>query len=117
MSVGVQNGIQGSASIPISETALPIASLVVHLHRDAQHCTASFSGSLTETTRITIDGLADLLTGEESVVLDLSRIDEVDKHGADALDALIDTVRAFGSHLLIVSVTGAVNGYERKGYE
>jgi anti-anti-sigma regulatory factor len=102
MSVGVQNGIQGSASIPSSETAPPIASLVVHLHRDAQQCTASFGGSLTDTTRVTIDGLADLLTGEESVVLDLSRIDEVDKHGADALEALVETVRALGAHLQIV---------------
>jgi hypothetical protein len=29
-----------------------------------------------------------LLTGEESVVFDLSRIDAVDKHGADVPEAL-----------------------------
>ena len=117
MSVGVHEGNQGSASIPNSETALTIASLVVRLHRDANQCTASFSGSLTDTTRITLDGLAELLTGEQSVVLDLSRIDAVDNHGADALEALIDTLRAVGSHLQIVHIPGAVNGYERTRYE
>jgi hypothetical protein len=114
MSVGVHKRNQGSASIPPSEAAQPIASLVVRLHRDAKQCTASFSGSLTNSTRTTIDGLADLLTGEASVVLDLSRIDAVDIHGEEALEALIDTIRALGAHLLILSIPGPVNGYERK---
>ena len=117
MSVGVHNRNQRSPSIPQSETALKIASLVVRLHRDADQCTASFSGSLTDTTRMTLDGLADLLTGEQSVVLDLSRIDAVDNYGADSLEGLIDTLRALGSHLQIVSIPGAVDGYERTHYE
>jgi anti-anti-sigma regulatory factor len=114
MSVGVHNRNQQSASNPPSETALPTGSLVVRLRRDAKQCIASFSGSLTDTTRTTMDGLADLLAGEESVVLDLSRIDAVDIHGEEALEALIDTIRALGAHLLILSIPGPVNGYERK---
>jgi ABC-type transporter Mla MlaB component len=117
MSVGVHNRKQGSASIPTSDAVPPIASLVVRLHHDGRQCTASFNGSLTGTTRTTIDGLADLLTGEESVVLDLSRIVAVDKHGAEALEALIERVRTLGAHLQIVSIPGAVHGYERKRYE
>jgi hypothetical protein len=114
MSIDVDNRNAGSASIRASESATPAASLVVHLHRDANNCTASFTGSLTETTRITIDGLADLLAGEGSVVLDLCGIDAVDKHGADALEVLIDTVRALGAHLLIVPSASPVGTHERK---
>ena len=84
------------------ETAPPIASLVVRLHHDANRSTASFGGSLTETTRLTIDGLADLLAGEASVVLEFSRIDVVDEHGADAVEALIRSLRVRGADLLIV---------------
>jgi anti-anti-sigma regulatory factor len=102
MSTGVQDRHDGSPSLQPSETARPIASLVVRLHRDVNSCTASFSGALTATTRITIDGLAELLAGEESVVLDFSRIDVVDKHGTDAVKVLIDSVRARGTHLLMV---------------
>ena len=110
MSTGVQDRHDGSRSLQASETAPPIASLVVRLHRDANNCTASFSGSLTATTRLTIDGLADLLAGEESVVLDFSRIDVVDNHGADAVEVLIDSVRARGTHLLMVPPHNAYNG-------
>jgi anti-anti-sigma regulatory factor len=117
MSVDVQNGDQASASVSSSEVAPPVATLVVRLHRDATRCTASFSGSLTDATRITIDGLADLLAGEESVVFDLSRIDAVDKLGTDALEALIRAVRAFGSQVLIVSIPVDVNGCERSSNE
>ena len=75
---------------------------MVRLHRDANNCTPSFSGSLIDITRVTIDGLADLLTGEESVVFDFSRTDVVDNHGADAVEVLIDSVRSRGADLLVV---------------
>jgi anti-anti-sigma regulatory factor len=79
-----------------------IASLVVHLHRDAQRCIASFSGSLAATTGVTIDGIADLISGEGSVLLDFSRADVVDQGGADALEALVLSIRAQGASLQIV---------------
>jgi hypothetical protein len=85
---------------PVAIANPDATSLVVHLHRDADHCTASFYGSLTTGTRLTFEGLGDLLAGEESVVLDFSRIDVVDNDGSEAVDALIDSIRARGAHLL-----------------
>jgi anti-anti-sigma regulatory factor len=102
MSIDAQNRQDESPSFQAAKTAPPIASLVVRLHRDANNCTASFIGSMIDTTRVTIDGLVDLLAGEASVVLDFCRIDVVDYHGADAVRALIDSVRARGADLLIV---------------
>lgn len=83
----------------------PIASLVVHLRRDAESCIASFSGSLTETTRATIDAIAELIGGEQRVLLDFSRVDEVDRGGADAVEVLVHSVRAHGAHLRIAYPT------------
>ena len=76
----------------------PIESLVVYLHREAQRCIASFTGALTAATRGTIDGVADLLAGEQSVVLDFSRVDFIDAGGADAVEVLVNSVRAHGGH-------------------
>jgi anti-anti-sigma regulatory factor len=99
--------------IPAFATKVSDASLVVRLHRDARNCTASFRGSVTETTRTTINGLADLLAGEESVVLDLRRIEVIDRHGADALEALIDSVRALGASVVIIPSSVPVRANER----
>jgi hypothetical protein len=77
----------------------PGAPLVVHMHRDAQSCIASFSGSLSDTTRVTIDGVADLIAGERTVVLDFSRVDEVEKGGAEAVEAMIQSMRARGTEV------------------
>jgi MFS superfamily sulfate permease-like transporter len=84
----------------------PIESLVVYLHREAQRCIALFSGALTAATRGTIDGVADLLAGERSVILDLSRIDFIDAGGADAVEVLVNSVRAHGAHFRIVEARG-----------
>ena len=80
-----------------SETEAPIASLVVYLHREAHRCIASFSGALTAATRATIDGVADLLAGEQLVVFDFSRVDVIDTGGSDAVDVLVNSVRAHGT--------------------
>jgi hypothetical protein len=80
MSIGLYDGhrsLSSRASVPEP----PTASLVVHLHRNTQSCLASFSGSLTDSIQVTIDGLADLFAGEESVILDLSRADVADNVG------------------------------------
>jgi anti-anti-sigma regulatory factor len=90
-------------------------SLVVHLHRDADLCTASFDGSLTNTTRLTIEGLVDLLAGEESVILDLSKVDVIDNDGSDAVEALIDSIRARGAHLLVDHPPGLLQNVSADG--
>ena len=102
MSVVVPNRGDKSLSPPAPDTQQPSASLVVHLHRDAQSCIASFSGWLSDATRVTIDGIADLLSGEESVLLDFSRAEVVDQGGADGLEGLVFTVRAQGARLQMV---------------
>jgi anti-anti-sigma regulatory factor len=84
----------------------PIGSLVVYLHREAQRCIASFSGALTAATRGTIDGVADLLAGEQSVILDLSRVDFMDAGGADAVEVLVNSVRARGGHFRMAEARG-----------
>jgi anti-anti-sigma regulatory factor len=82
--------------------ALPIVSLLVYLRHDAQNCTATFIGALTGATRATIDGVVELMAGEPSVVLDLSRVEVVDQSGADAVGVLVDSVRARGGHFRMV---------------
>lgn len=89
-----------------AKTGPPIESLVVYLHREAQRCIASFSGALTAATRGTIDGVADLLTGEQSVILDLSRVDFIDAGGADAVEVLVNAVRAHGGHFRMAGARG-----------
>jgi MFS superfamily sulfate permease-like transporter len=89
-----------------SESEAPIASLVVYLHREAYRCIASFSGALTSATRATIDGLADLLAGERLVVLDFSRVDVIDAGGADAVEVLVNSVRARGGHFQMADSWG-----------
>jgi anti-anti-sigma regulatory factor len=84
----------------------PIAALLVYLHREAHRCIASFSGALTSATRATVDGVADLLAGEQSVVLDLSRVDVIDAGGADALEVLVNSVRAHGGHFQMAESRG-----------
>ena len=84
----------------------PIEALVVYLHREAQRCIASFSGALTAATRGTIDGVADLLAGERSVILDLSRVDFIDAGGADAVEVLVNSVRAHGGQFRIAEARG-----------
>lgn len=79
----------------------PITSLVVSLHRNAESCTATFSGSLAESTQATIDGIADLIAGEESVILDFSRADVADQGGADAVEVLVRTVRVRAAELQV----------------
>jgi anti-anti-sigma regulatory factor len=93
----------GRSGSPLAGRTQPaIASLVVHLHRDVQACIASFSGSLSGTTGVTIDGIADLISGEESVLLDFSRADVVDQGGAEALEALLLSIRQRGARLQVV---------------
>ncbi len=97
-------------SSAVTESEPPVASLVVYLHREAQRCIASFSGALTAGTRATIDGVADLIAGERSVLLDFSRVDVVDAGGADAVEVLVDSVRALGGHLQTVGSRGRMRG-------
>ena len=78
-----------------------MASLVVHLHHEGPRCIASFSGTMTTATRGTIDGVADLIAGEETVVIDLSRADVIDHGGADAMELLVHSVRVRGGHIQI----------------
>jgi hypothetical protein len=87
---------------PLSRETQPASvSLVVHLHRDAESCVASFSGSLAGATRVTIDGIAELISGERSVLLDFSRAEVVDQGGADALEALVVSLRVQGTDLQV----------------
>jgi anti-anti-sigma regulatory factor len=99
----------GSPSPPASETQLSCDSLVVHLHRESHGCIASFSGELTATTRMTIEGVAGLIAGEPSVVLDFSRVTLVDEDGADAIEMLVTSVRACGSHLQVTESKGRMD--------
>ena len=85
---------------------LPVGSLLVYLRHDAQNCIASFVGALTGATRATIDGVVDLIAGEPSVVLDLSRVEVVDQGGADAVEVLVNSVRARGGHFRIAETNG-----------
>jgi anti-anti-sigma regulatory factor len=77
------------------------ASLLVYLHHQGHRCVASFSGALTAATRSTVDGIANLIAGEESIVLDLSRVAVVDEDGTDALETLVESVLAHGAQLQI----------------
>jgi anti-anti-sigma regulatory factor len=97
-------------SSAVTESEPPIASLVVYLHREAQRCIASFSGALTAGTRATIDGVADLIAGERSVLLDFSRVDVIDAGGADAVEVLVDSVRALGGHLQTIGSRARMSG-------
>jgi hypothetical protein len=99
MTLAIHNRKERSLSRQRSESEQGIASLVVRLYRDERSCIAYFSGALTEKTRATIDGIADLIVGEVSLVFDFSRIDVVDRGGADAVDVLIRSVRLRGAHL------------------
>jgi anti-anti-sigma regulatory factor len=106
MSVAIPDR-HGVRSPRASQTeALPISSLLVYLRHDAQNCIASFVGALTSTTRATIDGVVDLIAGEPSVVLDLSRVEVVDRGGADAVEVLVNSVRARGGHFRMADTDG-----------
>jgi anti-anti-sigma regulatory factor len=97
----------GALSPRASQTeALPISSLLVYLRHDAQNCIASFVGALTSATRATIDGVVDLIAGEPSVIVDLSRVEVVDRGGADAVEVLVNSVRARGGHFRMVDTNG-----------
>jgi len=78
-----------------------VTSLLVHLRHDVSRCVASFSGSITDATRITIDGVANLIAGEQFVILDFSLVDEVDSSGAEAVAVLVRSVQARGAQLRI----------------
>jgi len=106
MSWTFQDRRDETESSTASEMEQPIASLVVYLHREAHRCIASFSGALTAATRATIDGVADLLTGEQSVVLDFSRVDLMDAGGADAVEVLVNAVRSRGGHFQMAESRG-----------
>jgi hypothetical protein len=93
--------------------ALPISSLLVYLRHDAQNCVASFVGALTSATRVTIDGVVDLIAGEPSVVLDLSRVEVVDRGGADAVEVLVNSVRARGGHFRMADTNGPASASVR----
>jgi hypothetical protein len=93
--------------------ALPIGSLLVYLRHDAQSCIASFVGALTSATRTTIDGVVDLIAGEPSVVLDLSRVEVVDRGGADAVEVLVNSVRARGGHFRMADTNGLASASVR----
>ena len=100
-----QDGVPSSPR-PSHREALPIGSLLVYLRHDAQDCTATFIGVLTSATRATIDGVVDLIVGEPSVVLDLSRVEVVDRGGADAVETLVNSVRARGGHFRMAESNG-----------
>jgi len=106
--------IRGRPHEPLSSAVTgsepPIASLVDYLHREAQMCIASFSEALTAGTRATVDGVADLIAGERSVLLDFSRVDVVDAGGADAVEVLVDSVHALGRHLQTIGSRGRMSG-------
>jgi anti-anti-sigma regulatory factor len=103
MSGAILDRHHGPFSPGASQTeAPPVVSLLVHLRHDAQNCTATFIGALTAATRATIDGVVDLIAGEPSVLLDLSRVEVVDQSGADAVAMMVNSVRARGGHFRIV---------------
>jgi anti-anti-sigma regulatory factor len=97
VSGAIHDGDGGSPAHRSSAMGTPVASLVVHLHHEGCRCIASFSGALTATTRSTIDGVADLVADEESVVLDFSRVDVIDDAGAHAIEMLFRLVRVRGA--------------------
>jgi hypothetical protein len=101
VSIDVSYQPDSQASFPPIATESLITSLVVSLRRNAEHCTATFSGSLAESTQATIDGIADLIAGEESVILDFSRAEVADQGGADAVEVLVRKVRARVTELQI----------------
>jgi hypothetical protein len=107
MSGAIPDGHESVVSPRATQTEpLPIGSLLVYLRHDAQNCIASFIGALTSATRATIDGVVDLIAGEPSVVLDLTRVEVVDQGGADAVDVLVNSVRARGGHLRMAETNG-----------
>jgi ABC-type transporter Mla MlaB component len=85
----------------------PVASLLISLRYDGRRYVALFRGALTAATRATLDGVADLLVGESSVLLDLSQLDVVDEGGAAALTALVDSVRGHGVQLRVTDAVAA----------
>jgi hypothetical protein len=86
------------------------ASLLVLLRRDAHRCVASFSGALTDTTRTTIQALAQLMIGERSIVLDFSRVDQIDRDGAEAVQVLVHSVKAGGAQLRMTQPKAKLHG-------
>jgi anti-anti-sigma regulatory factor len=106
MSGSIHDRYDGPLPLACQTKPLPIASLLVYLRHDAQNCIATFVGTLTTATRTTIEGVADLIAAEPSVVLDLSRIEAVDEGGADAVEVLVNSVRAHGGHFQIADLKG-----------
>jgi hypothetical protein len=83
----------GSMSSPASKAdPLPNGSVVVYLRPNTQNGIATFAGALINAARMTLD-IAGSIAGEESVILDLSRVDLQHEGGVDALQALIHWMR------------------------
>lgn len=99
MSTVVPDRHERSLSSQASETEPLWGSLLVYLHHQEQSCIASFRGALSTATRTTVDGIADLIAGEESAVLDFSGAHVVDDGGADAVEALVHSIRTRGAHV------------------
>lgn len=105
MSPAVSNAVDRQRRTPArraSEMELPTPSLVVYLHRQANSCIASFSGALSIATQNTINGIAELIVGEISVLLDFSQVDMVDVNGVDATTMLTSISSVAWSHLQII---------------
>jgi hypothetical protein len=115
MAIDVHHPDERSLRSLAAETEGPIPSLVVHVHGDARHCVASFSGALSKATRTTIYAIVDLIASEEAVILDFSRADVVDEDGADAVDVLIQEVRAGGTDLRIIDESVSLEPRRRFG--
>jgi hypothetical protein len=114
MSGAIPDQYDGAVSSLASQTEpLPIGSLLVYLRHDAQNCIASFIGALTTATRSTIDGVVDLIAGEPSVVIDLSRVEVVDQGGADAVEVLVNSVRGRGGHFRMAETNGPESAHLR----
>lgn len=110
MSTVVPDRRARSLSYQASETEPLRGSLLVYLHHQEQICIASFRGALSTATRTTVDGIADLIAGEGSVVLDFSRADVVDDGGADAVEALVHSIRTQGAHLQMAAPRTRLGG-------
>jgi drug/metabolite transporter (DMT)-like permease len=109
MSDSMQSGRGDVLSSEASEAEQSIASLVVYLHHRGQSCVASFNGALTVATRATIEGVANVIAGENEVLLDFSRVDGVDEVGLDAVEMLVGWLRRCGGHVRMTPLTGRVH--------
>ena len=115
MSAVIPDRHEGPCSLRAPQAeAPPVGALLVYLRHEAQNCTASFIGALTSDTRATIDGVVDLIAGEPSVVLDLSRVEVIDRGGADAVEVLVNSVRAHGGHFRMAETNAPAPARRRR---